>query len=270
MKTIKLLPLMLFILVLTNCEHSNSKKLTENKSPDTNREYYQLKIYTFDSEDQVLVTDKYLKEAYLPGVKRLGINNIGVFKLRQNDTDTVQKTYVLTPFKSIEQLIELEDLLDKDEQYLTAGSEYINASYDQAPYRQIESTIMVAFQDFPAMRPSKLNGPRSERIYELRSYISPTEAYYKNKVEMFNAGGEIKLFDSLEFNSTFYGEVISGSEMPNLMYMTTFSDQASRDEHWKNFGDSPEWKEMAAMPKYQNNVSKYDLIFLYPTEYSDY
>ncbi len=270
MKIIKLLPLMLFILVLTNCEHSNSKKVTENKSPKTNREYYQLKIYTFDSEDQVMVTDKYLKEAYLPGVKRLGINNIGVFKLRQNDTDTIQKTYVLTPFISIEQLIELEDRLNRDEQYLTAGSDYLNASYDQAPYRQIESTIMVAFQDFPAMRPSKLNSPRSERIYELRSYISPTEAYYKNKVEMFNAGGEIKLFDRLEFNSVFYGEVISGSEMPNLMYLTTFSDQASRDKHWEDFVDSPEWKKMVAMPKYKNNVSKYDLIFLFPTEYSDY
>ena len=99
MKIIKLLPLVLFILVLTNCEHSKSKKATENKSPKTNREYYQLKVYTFDSEDQVMVTDKYLKEAYLPGVKRLGINNIGVFKLRLNDTDTIKKTYVLTPFR---------------------------------------------------------------------------------------------------------------------------------------------------------------------------
>ena len=46
MKLIKLLPLMLFILVLTTCEHSNSKKVTENKSPKTNRVYYQLKVYT--------------------------------------------------------------------------------------------------------------------------------------------------------------------------------------------------------------------------------
>ena len=111
MKLIKLLPLMLFILVLTTCEQSNSKKAIENKSPKTNREYYLLKVYTFDSDDQVMVTDKYLKEAYLPGVKRLGINNIGVFKLRPNDTDTIQKTYVLTPFSSIEQLIGLEDQL---------------------------------------------------------------------------------------------------------------------------------------------------------------
>ena len=270
MKLIKLLPLMLFILVLTNCEQSNSKEVIENKSPETNREYYLLKVYTFDSEDQVIVTDKYLKEAYLPGVKRLGINNIGVFKLRRNDTDTIQKTYVLTPFSSIEQLIDLEDQLNSDEQYLIAGSDYLNASYDQEPYGRIESTIMSAFKGFPAMRPSKLNNARAGRIYELRSYGSPTEAYLKNKVEMFNDAGEITLFERLDFNAVFYGKVISGSIMPNLMYMTTFSDQVSRDKHWEDFVASPEWNEMKDISKYQNNVSKFDIIFLFPTEYSDY
>ena len=54
------------------------------------------------------------------------------------------------------------------------------------------------------------------------------------------------------------------------MYMTTFSDQVSRDKHWEDFGASPEWDEMKDIPKYQNNVSKFDITFLYPTEYSDY
>lgn len=270
MKIIKIIPLMLFILVLTACEHSNSNKVTENKPPKTNREYYQLKVYTFSSEDQVNVTDKYLKEAYLPGVKRLGINHIGVFKLRPTDTDTILKTYVLIPFSSIEQLIGLENQLNSDEQYLKSGSKYLNVSHDQAPYERIESTIMRSFKDFSALRPSKLNSPKAGRIYELRSYGSPTEAYLKNKIDMFNEGGEIKLFERLNFNAVFYGEVISGSIMPNLMYMTTFSDQTSRDQHWEDFVASPEWNEMKDLPKYQNNVSKIDITFLYPTEYSDY
>ena len=54
------------------------------------------------------------------------------------------------------------------------------------------------------------------------------------------------------------------------MYMTTFSNQASRDAHWKAFFDSPEWKEMKAMPKYENNVSHAAITFLYLTEYSGY
>ena len=46
---------------------------------------------------------------------------------------------------------------------------------------------------------------------------------------LLTPGGEIILFDRLDFNAVFYGEVISGSKMPNLMYMTTFDNQESRD-----------------------------------------
>ena len=87
---------------------------------------------------------------------------------------------------------------------------------------------------------------------------------------MFNAGGEVVLFEELGFNAVFYAEVLSGDKMPNLMYMTTFKNQESRDEHWKAFGSAPKWKEISSMPKYQNNVSHIDRMYLYPTEYSDY
>jgi hypothetical protein len=87
---------------------------------------------------------------------------------------------------------------------------------------------------------------------------------------MFNAGGEVTLFDRLQFNSVFYAEVISGSKMPNLMYMTTFSDLESHDAHWDAFRNAPEWLELKDQPKYQNNVSHADIMLLYPTEYSDY
>jgi fructose/tagatose bisphosphate aldolase len=72
----------------------------------------------------------------------------------------------------------------------------------------------------------------------------------------------------LGFNAVMYGSVISGSHMPNLMYMTTFEDMPSREEHWKTFGNDPEWKKLSAMEKYQNNVSKIDIVFMHPTDYS--
>ena len=87
---------------------------------------------------------------------------------------------------------------------------------------------------------------------------------------MFNAGGEVVLFEKLGFNAVFYGEVIAGSNMPNLMYMTTHANKEARDANWKNFVDAPEWKKMSSLPKYQGNVSHIDIFFLYPTAYSDY
>ena len=87
---------------------------------------------------------------------------------------------------------------------------------------------------------------------------------------MFNEGGEIKLFKKLEFNVVFNAEVISGSTMPNLMYLTTYSDMADHDAHWKTFGSHPEWKKLSAMPEYQNTVSKAVIILMHPTDYSDF
>ncbi|MBS1567680.1 MAG: NIPSNAP family protein, partial [Bacteroidetes bacterium] len=114
-----------------------------------------------------------------------------------------------------------------------------------------------------------LKSAHEEHIYELRSYESATEKLNVNKVQMFNTGGEIALFKRLGFNAIFYAGVISGSHMPNLMYMTSFENRAARDEHWKTFGDDAEWKKLKALPEYQNNVSHADIVLCHATPYSD-
>ena len=203
-------------------------------------------------------------------MKRFDILNVGVFKPRPTDSVTPKKTYVLIPFNSLAQFSLIENTLLKDKTHLKAGAAYLDAPHDKPPYARIESTLMKAFVDMPKMSGSKLDGPRKDRIYELRSYEAATETLYKKKVDMFNAGGEVKLFDALGFNAVFYAEVISGSQMPNLMYMTTHANQESRDANWKNFVDSPVWNKLKVMPKYQHTVSRNDTKFLYPTDYSDY
>ena len=243
---------------------------TTLQSQNQQREFYQLKVYTLENEDQENLVDSYLKDAYLPALKKMGINNVGVFKMHPSKYELSNKIYVLIPFSSLAKLYAMEARLWNDTSYQKAGREYLETTYDQPPYNRVNTTLMVAFEDMPKMSPSKVEGPREDRIYELRSYESPTEAIFKNKVEMFNAGGEVKLFDELGFNAVFYAEVLSGDKMPNLMYMTTFKNQESRDELWKAFGSAPKWKEISSMPKYQNNVSHIDRMFLYPTEYSDY
>lgn len=272
MKTFKLL-FLLVIVAMASCNNPNPESTETADTPETvanEREFYQLKVYTFSSEDQIATTDNYLQNAFIPAVKKQGIDKVGVFKFRTNEKDTVQRTYVLLPFKSMDEFLALDSKLSEDAEYAAAGSAYLNAPYDNAPYDHIESILMHAFTDMPMMQVPNLDSPRSERIYELRSYESPTEKYYWNKVDMFNAGGEVKLFDRLQFNAVFYGEVLSGPRMPNLMYMTTHADMATRDKNWEAFVDSPEWKALTAMPKYENNVSHADIWFLYPTEYSDY
>lgn len=234
------------------------------------RDFYQLKIYHLVNAQQSAQLDDFLRDAYLPALHRAGITPVGVFKpIGTPQAGDTHKVYVFIPYTSYGQFSALDALLEQDEFYQTAGEAYIRASYDAPPYERIETILLNAFVGSPHVQLPDLTSPKSERVYELRSYEGPTEAYYRNKVDMFNRGDEIGLFKRLGFNAVFYGEVIAGSRMPNLMYLTTFENKQSRDEHWEAFREDSYWKELSARPEYQHNVSRNQQIFLYPAEYSD-
>ena len=234
------------------------------------REFYQLTVYHFSNGEQEKVIDNYLKNAYVPAIHRNGIKNVGVFKLIANDTAVDKRIYVLVPVKKFDALLNVSSKLLKDKEYLQNGKEYLDAPFSNTPYLRLENIFLQAFELAPTMKLPKLNSAKTERVFELRSYESGTEKLYRNKVEMFNQGGEIKLFERLNFNAIFYAEVLSGPRMPNLMYMTSFENREDRDAHWKTFGSDPEWKRLSALPQYQKNVSKSDILLLHATDYSDY
>ena len=231
------------------------------------RYYYQLRTYLLKTDSQEARLDKFLETAYLPAMHRAGIKKVGVFK--PIIQDSVRRLYVFIPFQTLQQFAQLDKILAKDKQYLTEGKDYLDAAYNNVPYYRMEVILLQAFEGMPRPAAPQLNGPKEERVYELRSYEGPTEKYYANKVQMFNKG-EVELFKKLGFNALFYGEVLAGSKMPNLMYMTCFDNKASRDEHWKTFSADPEWKRMSALPEYQYNVSKNTQFFLAPASYSDF
>lgn len=240
-----------------------------NANAQTAQQYYELKTYTFNTDEQLKTTENFLENAYLPALKEIGIGPVGVFK-PVKISDSLQQLYVLLPFDSLEEFTSLQDKLSGLSSFRESGKNYLNAKADNAPYARISSTLLKAFEDMPVMQPSQVTGPRENRIYELRSYQSPTEDYFARKVKMFNAGGEIKLFDALGFNAVFYSEAIIGPEMPNLVYMVTFENEAERDAHWQAFGSSPVWKKLSAEAEYQDTVNHITSTYLYPTSYSAY
>jgi hypothetical protein len=232
--------------------------------------YYKIIIYNFKTEDQQKVLGNYLKNAYLPALHSLQINNIGVFTPLTNDTAVNKCLYVIIPLKSLKQAATLAIEITSNKQYLANAKTYLEAAYSNPPYTRMETILLEQFSMAPFFNLPKLKSSNAEKIYELRSYESATENIFANKVEMFNEGGEIKLFDRLNFNAVFYARVIAGGHMPNLMYMTSFENMNDREEHWKEFVASEEWKKLSTLPYYQNNVSKIDITFLKATDYSDY
>lgn len=234
------------------------------------QDFYQLKVYNISGIDQEKRVDNFLENACLPALHRAGIKNVGVFKPIESDENAGKKVFVFIPLKNLDELNDLDVKLQKDKKYLTAGEDFLNAAWDNPPYQRMESTIMKAFKEMPKYAVPNHPTPKKERIYELRSYEGPTEAKYRKKVEMFNEGGEVALFQKLEFQPVFFAEVLSGSAMPNLVYMTTFSDMKAHDEHWDTFRNHPEWEAMKGLEKYKNTVSHSDKYLLYPTSYSDF
>ena len=234
------------------------------------RDYYQFKIYSIENEQQEHRVDQYLKEAYLPALHRAGIPSVGVFKPIEEDEMYGKLIFVCIPVRSLGQFEKLPTLLNDDKQYQQDGQDYINATYDNAPFSRIESILLKAFKNMPEFSIPEHSTAPSGRIYELRSYEGATEEIYERKVEMFNEGGECKIFIDLGFQPLFFGEVISGPSMPNLMYLTTFESRKSQEEHWNAFIDNPDWAVLKEVEKYQHTVSHIDKYLLYPTDYSDF
>ncbi|MNG77221.1 hypothetical protein D3C79_357670 [compost metagenome] len=228
--------------------------------------YFQLKVYHFQTTEQEQVIDRFLEKAYLPAMHRLGFKEIAIFKPIDNKDKADKLVYVFSSSANLEKYANLDVDILKDKRYQASGKEYLEAAYNHPPYSRIETILMKAFEGMPLLSLPKLSSDKSERVYELRSYEAPTEKLSANKISMFN-NGEIDIFKKLNFNAVFYDQVIAGSTMPNLIYLTTFENMTERDAHWKAFG--PLYKPMADLPQYQNNVSKNVTTLCRPTDYSD-
>lgn len=267
MKTFVWAALTAVVLCFTSC---NSGDLTESSTGTDGRDYFQLKIYRIDTSEQIPRLDAYFREAYLPALHRAGIEHVGVFKPVEGLNEELNFMMVLIPFKSLQEFEDLNALLVADATYQSDGTAYIDAPHDDPPYARIESILLRGFKAMPRYAIPDLDSPPADRIYELRSYEGATELLYDRKVEMFNDAGEVELFQKLEFNPVFFGEVLSSSHMPHLMYMTAFSDTTSQQEHWASFGAHPEWLEMRDLERYANTVSRITRYLMHPTEYSDF
>ena len=232
--------------------------------------YYEIKVYRLNDPGKAAVIDKYLKDAFIPAMHRAGISTVGVFKPVEADTAYGKMVYVFIPYKTADQYFKIIEILDKDQVYLQAGKEFLDAPYNNPPFSRYESIFMKAFAFMPQFKVYKYDTPPAQRIYELRSYESATEAKAQSKIKMFNEGGEIAIFEKVGSNAVFYAQVLFGSQKPRLMYMTTYADMKSHDEHWAAFRIHPDWLILKAKEEYLNNTSKTKAFLCHPTDYSDF
>ena len=231
------------------------------------REYYQLRLYRLVAGPHRKLVDDYFRSALIPALNRLGIGPVGVFNLTIGpQTPTV---YVLMPSTSLDVLVNVEDRLAQDGEYMKAGAPFLNTPADRPLFDRIDSSLLQAFERMPRLKVPPATATHGSRIFELRTYESATDQDHKRKVEMMQSGEE-KIFGDAGFFQVFYGDMLVGPRLPNLTYMLSYENLAARDKVWINFISAPAWKNMTSDPHYsfEEIVSKITNVILTPTDYS--
>lgn len=231
------------------------------------REYYELRRYQLQSGPQRPLADAYFRDALMPGLNRLGISPVGVFSIDIGEGSP--SLYVLVPSASLDTLITATFRLEQDAEYLKAGAAFLNTPAKQPAYARVESSLMLAFEGMPKLTVPAATAEHRSRVFELRTYESPTDQDHRRKVEMFNSG-EFDVFEKAGFWQIFYGDTLVGARMPNLTYMLGFPDMAERAKMWKAFIAAPEWKKLSGSSRYnfEEIVSNITNVILSPTAYS--
>ena len=230
------------------------------------REFYELRIYEMPTGNRKAVLNDYLAKACIPSLNRLGIAPVGVFSVVSGANALL--LYVLIPYPNMETFLAAPAKLAADAAYQEAAAAYLGTSIDSPAYTRYESTLLWAFRNVPRLRvPAETEG-KKPRIFELRIYESHSETAALKKIEMFNDGGEVGLFDRIGLRPVFFGQTLIGRRQPNLVYMTVHQDMAAREKVWEVFRSSAEWKKLSADPAFANTVSATTVMFLRPADYS--
>jgi hypothetical protein len=210
------------------------------------REYYLLRRYGLVNGPQQSLTEHFIADALIPAVTRRGMGPVGAFSV---NIGPETPTYcVLIPSRSLEELATLDLALARDAEFMKAAEPFWSAPAAAAAFVRTDSTLLAAFEGWPRVTPPPQTAD-AKRVYQLRTYESPSYADHVRKVEMFHAG-EFDLFKAAGFHNVFFGDTLVGTRMPSLTYMLSFNDLTELNAHWAAFGGNPEWKKLSADPKY--------------------
>ncbi len=226
-----------------------------------NREYYELRAYRIKSGTDASLLENYLEKAAIPALNNLGIRPVGVFReIHPKDTEAV---FVLLPAGAFALLGSAWLRIAGDAAYQHAAAGYLATENANAAYERIDSWYLLAFAGFPKLQLPVYCKNRQSRLFELRTYESHNEGKAQKKVDMFN-NGEIELMRELELGPIFYGQALSGPNLPHLTYMTSGVNEAAHKQHWEAFGKHPQWIQMKNDPQYGDTVSKITKWMLQP------
>jgi NIPSNAP len=215
--------------------------------PTSPREFYQLRRYTLLSGPQQKLTENFFANALIPALTRRGFGPIGALRLDIGpETPTY---YLIVPGRQLDTLATLDLSLAEDQQFLDAAAPFWNATAAAPAFQRVEVSLLEAFAGWPKLTPPAAAAAKAKRIFQLRTYESPSNGEHVRKVEMFHSG-EFQIFLHSGFHPVFFGDTLAGPRMPNLTYMLAFDDTAELEASWDAFRNDADWKKLQANPRF--------------------
>lgn len=227
----------------------------------TQKEIYEWREYEMRFGADQGQLDNYFKTALIPALNKYGIKTVGVFK--ESSPSEPAKFYLLIPYASLDNYLSVNAKVKADADYLKNSAQYNSIPADKALYSRFTSSLMLAFDGWPAI----VVPTAKSRMFELRTYEGYSEDAVKRKIKMFH-DGEFPIFKRANLNPVFCGEVIAGDKLPRLTYLITCDSMEERNKGWSAFVSDPAWKKLVSDPQYANTISKISNTFLIPTAYS--
>jgi hypothetical protein len=237
---------------------------TQTASP----EYYLWRQYILRNGTAPRRLADYLQNAAIPALNRIGHSPVGVFEVVAGVPGPTM--FVLTPLATLDALSSTEAKLQADEAYQRAAAPYLDATAADPAYVRQENALLAAFPKFPRLVVPAATAAKGPRLFELRTYESPSEKTHLAKVKMFSEMGEIEIFKRVGLTPVFFSRTLAGPRMPSLVYMLVHDDMVGREKSWDTFRNDPEWKKVSSTPGFSDAdiVTNITTVFLRPAAYS--
>lgn len=227
--------------------------------------YYQLEYFFMRNGSQPQRANDFFGQSFVPAAKRMGLGPVGFFNPVIGERSPY--TLMIAGHSSLDTFGTLLGKLMQDDDF-RKGMEKFHTPGDPG-YTRRENFLLKAFDAMPTMQIPPTDEKRAARTFELRTYESNSPLTLQRKIKMFQ-DGEIGIFQRLGMSPVFFGETLSGRNMPSLTYMLCYDDLAARERLWKAFGSDPEWVKMRAKPGNADAeiVSNISNVILRPAAYS--
>jgi hypothetical protein len=231
-----------------SASHASAAAAPDAAPMDTKpRGHFLLRRYTLRTGPQTALTERFFADALLPALNRLGFTPVGAFKLDIGpETPTF---YLLIPGASVEALATLDLHLAEDAAFLAAAEPFWSAPAAAPAFLRVESSLHVAFTGWPRLTSPASAAAHTMRIFQLRTYESPSFHDHALKVEMFHSG-EFDFFRNAGFHPVFFGDTLIGPRQPSLTYMLSFADLNELTAQWKVFSADPAWKKLSTSSRF--------------------